>query len=106
MNFDTRSHVHALVDQLPQVQLAALETILRSMLPCTTLGIGAIGDHPFAEEQFTEADREAVAEADEWLQANDPIPLESVLADLGLTMTDWEVMAKTPLHEEYRKPNG
>lgn len=32
MNTETRSHVHALIDQLPLVQLAALETILQSML--------------------------------------------------------------------------
>jgi hypothetical protein len=32
MNTDTRSHVHSLIEQLPPVQLVALETILRSML--------------------------------------------------------------------------
>ena len=32
MNTNTRSHVHSLVDQLAPVQLAALETILQSML--------------------------------------------------------------------------
>jgi hypothetical protein len=34
-------------------------------------------------------DRQAVAEADEWSASNQPIELESVLADLGLTVTDW-----------------
>ncbi len=32
MSTDTRHHVHALIDQLPPIQLAALETILQSML--------------------------------------------------------------------------
>ena len=32
-----------------------------------------------------------------------PIPLKDVLADVGLTMTDWEDMAKTPLTVENRR---
>jgi hypothetical protein len=32
-------------------------------------------------------DRQAVAEADEWSASNQPIELESVLADLGLATT-------------------
>ena len=34
-----------------------------------------------------------------WSKHYAPIPLETVLADFGLTMTDWETMAKTPLAE-------
>ena len=32
MAFDTRSHVHALIDRLPPLQLAALETLLKSLI--------------------------------------------------------------------------
>lgn len=32
MKTDTGHHVHSLIDQLPPVQLAAIEPILRSML--------------------------------------------------------------------------
>jgi len=32
MNADTRDHVHALVDQLSPVQLAAVEALLKTML--------------------------------------------------------------------------
>ena len=39
----------------------------------------------------------AVAEADEWLKHNQPIPHEEVLADFGLTMADWESMGQEPL---------
>ncbi len=94
MSIDTRSHVHALVDQLPPVQLAALETLLQSMLDPVgrKLALAPVDDEPFTQE-----DRQAVAEADEWLKDNDPIPLESVLSELGLTMTDWETMAQTSL---------
>ena len=96
MNTDTRSHVHSLVDQLPPVQLAALETILKSMLDPLSRKLALA---PFDDEPFTEEDRQAVAEADEWSKQNQPIPMEEVLADLGLTLTDWETMAKTPLDE-------
>ena len=98
MNTDTRRHVHALIDQL-----AALETILQSMLDplARKLALAPVDDEPFTEE-----DRLAVAEANAWSKHNPPIALETVLADFGLTMTDWETMAKTPLAEENSKPNG
>jgi hypothetical protein len=50
--------------------------------------------------------RRAIAEADAWSKHNTPIALETVLADFGLTMTDWEAMPKTPLAEENSEPNG
>lgn len=100
---DTRQHVHALIDQLPPGQLAALETILQSMLDPLSRKLALA---PLDDEPFTEEDRQAVAEADEWRKHNQPVPLENVLADFGLTMTDWETMAKTPSPEENSKPNG
>jgi len=103
MNTDTRHHVHALIDQLPPVQLAALETILQSMLDPLARKLALA---PADDEPFTEEDRRAVAEADAWSKQNTPIGLETVLADFGLTMTDWETMAKTPLAEERSKPHG
>ncbi len=51
----------------------------------------------FDDEPFTEDDRRAVAEAHEWRKHNTPIPLEDVLADYGLTMSDWEVMGRSSL---------
>jgi len=59
---------------------------------------------PLDDEPFTEEDRQAVAEADEWSKHNQPIPVEEVLADFGLTITDWETMAKTPLDESFNSP--
>jgi len=103
MNTDIRQHVHALIDQLPPIQLAALETILQSMLDTLSRKLALA---PFDDEPFTEEDRRAVAEADLWSKHNTPIPLENVLADFGLTMVDWEAMAQTPLAEDNSKPNG
>ena len=93
MNPDTRSHVHALVDQLPPPQLAAVASLLQSMLDpvAKRLATAQIDDEPYSEE-----DRQAVAEADEWLMRNKHIPLQEVLGEFGLTMTDWEAMARKP----------
>ena len=90
---DTRANVHALVDQLPEVQLSALETLLESILDPVSrkLALASIDDEP-----FTDLERQAVADADEWMKHNEPIPLDAVLADFGLTISDWEVMSKAP----------
>jgi hypothetical protein len=94
MSTNTRIHVHALVDQLAPVQLTALETILQSIVDPFARKLARA---PIDDEPFTEEDRQSVAEADEWLKHNQPIPLEEVLADVGLTIEDWEKMEKTPL---------
>ena len=39
---------------------------------------------PLDDEPFTEQDRLAVAEADEWCKHNDPTPLVTVLSDFAL----------------------
>ncbi len=96
MSPDTRHHVHNLVDQLPPAQLAAVETLLKSMLDPLSLRLALA---PIDDEPLTEEDRQAIAEANEWCKHNKPMPMEAVLADLGITMADWEDMAKTPLDE-------
>src|SRR5579884_3421558 len=55
---------------------------------------------PIDDEPFTDEERQAVAAAIEWSKHHEPIPLENVLADFGLTMDDWEAMGKTPLANE------
>jgi hypothetical protein len=78
MSPDTRAHVHALIDQLPPVQLAALATLLESI---------------FDDEELTAADRAAIQAGLDSLDKNGGVPMEDVLADFGLTMTDFEKMA-------------
>ena len=60
----------------------------------------ALANAPIDDEPFTDAERRAVAEADEWLQHHEPIPHEEVLAELGLTMEDWDKMGNEPPAEE------
>ena len=43
---------------------------------------------PIEDEEISEAEKAAVAEADEWLKHNKPIPFEDVLADFSLTVED------------------
>jgi hypothetical protein len=72
-----KQELHDLVDQMTQEQLRAAIPLLRSMLP-----------KPVEDEEISEAEKAAVAEADEWLKHNKPIPFEEVLADFGLTVED------------------
>lgn len=65
------------------------------------LALASIDDEPFTEE-----DRQAVAEADEWSKHNAALTLQDVLPEFGLTMADWETMCETPLLEETSKRNG
>jgi hypothetical protein len=61
---------------------------------------------PIDDEPFTTEDRQAVAGAGEWLKHNEPIPLESVLADFGFNTADWDEMGKTPVIEGASPRNG
>jgi hypothetical protein len=88
-------HAHHLLDQLGPGQLAAVVHVMETMVSPEE-----------DRDTLSSAEREAVAEADEWLQHNQPIPHEEVLADLGLTMADWEKMGQEPLSEETHRRNG
>ena len=86
-----RQHAHQLLDQLPPGQLAAVVHLLETMVEPD-------------DDTLTEAEHKAVAEADEWLKHNEPIPHKQVLAEFGLTMADWEKMADEP--EQAPRLNG
>jgi len=86
---------HRLLDQLGPVQLAAVVHLLETM-------VSAGSD----SDTLSEAERKAVAEADEWLRHNEPVPNEDVLADFGLTRDDWEKMGREPLPETESSRNG
>lgn len=96
MSADTRSNVHALIDQLPPLQLAAVQTLLQSMLDPLAKKLAAA---ELDDEPLTDDDRQAIAEAEEWSAQNKGIPLEEVLSDLGMAQVDWQEMANTPLNQ-------
>ena len=92
---DSRQHAHQLLDQLGPGQLAAVVHLLETLV------------YPDEDaDTLSAAERKAIAEADEWLKHNEPIPHEEVLAEFGLTMADWEKMGKEPLPEETPRGNG
>ena len=81
-----KQQAHELLDRLAPDQLAAVVNLLQVM----TLDpvARAIANAPIDDEPESEQERRAVAEADEWLKQNRPIPFEEVLADFGLTVED------------------
>jgi hypothetical protein len=88
-------HAHHLLDQLGPGPLAAVVHLLETMVSLEE-----------DRDTLSPAERKAVAEADEWLKHNQPIPHEEVLAEFGLTMDDWDKMGREPLPEETPRGNG
>ncbi len=79
-----RQHAHNLLDRLTIGQLSAVVRLLESIIP------------PEEDDDLSGAERSAIADAEEWLERNAPIPHEEVLAEFGLTATEWEKMAQEP----------
>ena len=82
---EAKQHAHHLLDQLGPGQLAAVVHLLETMVSPHEDG-----------DTLSDAERRAVAEADEWLKHNQPIRHEEVLAEFGLTMADWDKMGQEP----------
>ena len=78
-----KQYAHDLLDRLWPGQLAVVH-LLETIVP------------PDEGDELSPAESKAVAEADEWLKHNQPIPHEEVLAEFGLTVADWEKMAQEP----------
>ncbi len=80
-----KEHAHELLDRLGPNQVEAVVRLLEVMVSPEEDG-----------DTLSPAEAKAVAEADEWLKHNQPIPHEEVLAEFGLTMADWEKMSREP----------
>lgn len=98
-----KEHAHQLLDRLDASQLPTAVRFLEFMLldPVSR----AIATAPFDDEPMTDAERQAIAEAGEWLKHNKPIPHEEVLAEFGLTMEDWDRMGNEPPEEKPSSKN-
>jgi hypothetical protein len=88
-------HAHQLLERLGPGQLAAVVHLLETMVPPEEDG-----------DTLSNAERKAVAEADEWLKRNQPIPLEEVLQEFGLTKADWDRMGQESLPKDTPRLNG
>ena len=96
-----RERAHAYLDRLPAEQLSAVRTLLETMLDPAS---GPFENAPIEDEQTSEEEERGVAQSREWLKHNEAIPMEEVLAEFGLTIADFERMARTPLSQ--RKSDG
>jgi hypothetical protein len=102
MNGD-RELAQRLLSHLAPEQVAAVVHVMEVMLDPLSRKLVNV---PLEDEEIDAEEECAVAEACEWLKHNQPIPLQDVLSDFGLTMADWDMMGKTPLPEENGKRNG
>lgn len=89
---EAKQHDHKLPDQLGPGQLAAVVHLLEIMVSPDDDG-----------DTLSNAERQALDEADDWLKHNKPIPHEEVLAEFGLTMAEWKKMGKQPQRDESRR---
>jgi hypothetical protein len=55
---------------------------------------------PHEDEPISEEEERAAAASKAWLEHNEPIPNEVVLAEFGLTTEDFERMGRTPLESQ------
>jgi hypothetical protein len=92
-----RQQAHAYLDRLPPEQLSAVRGLLETMLDPVSR---ALANAPIEDEEIGAEEERAVAESREWLKHNKPIPHEEVLAELGLTLDDFERMGRSPLRPE------
>ncbi len=87
-------HPQQLLGHLAPAQVAAVVHLMEVMLDPASR---ALANAPLEDEEVSEDEEHAVAEAREWLKHNKPIAHEEVLAELGLSPADFERMSRTPL---------
>jgi hypothetical protein len=80
-------HAHQLLSHLAPAQVAAVVHLTEVLLNPVSR---ALASAPLEDEEISEDEERAVAEAREWLKHNKLIPHEQVLAELGLTPADFE----------------
>ena len=79
-----RQRAHALIDRLPPEKLGAVRSLLEVIVDEND------------DEELTEEDRAAIQAGLDSLEKHGTVSMEDVLADLGLTMADFEKMAAQP----------
>ena len=78
-----RQQAHTLLDLLPPAKLGAVRSLLEVMVEDD-------------DDELTEKERAAIQAGLDSLDSNGGVPMEDVLADLGLTITAFEKMAAAP----------
>ena len=97
MNANTnRQHAQQLLSHLAPDQIYAVVHVMEGMLDSVSL---ALANAPFEDEEISENEEQAVVEGREWLKHNTPFSHEDVLAELGLSMADFELMGLSPVEQ-------
>ncbi len=80
---DSRQQAHELIDRLPEAQLSALVTLLETIVDPVT---AALRNAPLDDEPEADEDKQAVAEARDWLkrQGGKGVPHAEAMRRLGL----------------------
>jgi len=92
-----KQQAHELIDRISTGQASAVVILINSMLDPVDR---AIANAPFEDEKISDEENRTVAASKAWLQNNEPISNEEVLAEFGLTAEDFERMGRTPLPPE------
>lgn len=92
-----RQQAHELIERLPPALLGAVVNLMQAMVENQMPQAFPLDDEPETEEE-----RAAVAAGLDSLERNGGIPMETILADFGLTMQDFERMATTAPPEPAR----
>jgi hypothetical protein len=92
-----RQFAHAFLDRLPPDQLSAVHGLLESMLSPLDrkLAQAPIDDEPLTPDEVAAIQTGIVS-----LEQNGGVPMEDVLADLGLTMDDLRKIADSTVPDE------
>ena len=98
---NSKERVYELIERLPPAQLSAIVGLLEAMLDpvSRSLANAPLDDEPVSEEEVRE-----IAAARASLDRGEGIPHEQVLAEMGLTLDDFERLGVVPLdpHETNR----
>ena len=89
-----KEHAHELIERLAPGQISAVVHLLEVMTDpvARSLASAPVDDEPVSEEEARE-----IAAARASLDRGEGIPHEKVLAEFGLTPTDFARMGRTPL---------
>lgn len=89
-----KQHAHQLLDQLDSGQLAAVVYLLEVMTNpvARNLAHAPLDDEPVSEEEARQ-----IAAARASFDRGEGIPHEQVLAEFGLSLEDFQRLARTPL---------
>jgi hypothetical protein len=94
----SRQRAHELIDRVTPGQLPVVVGLLEIVVDPLA---HSLANAPYEDETISEEETQAVANSEAWLENNEPIPNEVVLAEFGLTEEDFERMGRAPF-----EPNG